>query len=205
MQNPMEVLALFLFSSLINRNFISIFFLIFANESYLTNGYLDTVIDWIPRMRSIHLSDLPTFLQTTDPNDVIFNFLLEVVERATKALGLVIQTFNMLEQEVLDALSTMFPQAYVIGPLQPLVNHSPNDPLKSSGYSLWKEEVECLQWLNSKAPNSMIYMNFGIIRAFTSEILKKLYFTTSKPTLPILPSYFTTHPTSQFLFLYTAH
>ncbi|KAK7822074.1 7-deoxyloganetin glucosyltransferase [Quercus suber] len=59
-----------------------------------------------------------------------------VVKRATKASGLVIQTFNVLEQEVLDALSTMFPHAYVIGPLQPPVNHSPNDPLKSSGYSL---------------------------------------------------------------------
>ena len=68
-------------------------------------------------MRSIHLSDLPTFLQTTDPNDVIFNYLLEVLERATKGSGLVIQTFNMLEQEVLDAFSTMFPQVYAIGPL----------------------------------------------------------------------------------------
>ena len=49
----------------------------------------------------------------------------------------------------------------------------------------------------------MIYMNFGSIRAFPSGILKKLYFTTSKSTLPILPFHFTTHPTSQFLFLYT--
>ncbi|KAL4602636.1 hypothetical protein ACB092_10G067500 [Castanea dentata] len=79
------------------------------DESYLTNGYWDMVIDWIPGMRSIRLRDLPSFVQTTDPNDVIFNFVIEAVESAPKASGLVIQTFNVLEKEVLDALSTMFP------------------------------------------------------------------------------------------------
>ena len=34
---------------------------------------------------------------------------------------------------------------------------------------------------------------------------KKLYFTPSKPTLSIIPSHFTTHLTSQFLFLHTTH
>ena len=81
-------------------------------------------------MRSIRLRDLPSFVQTTDPNDVIFNFVIEVVERAPKASGLFIQTFNVLEKEVLDALSTMFPYVYAIGPLQSLLNCLPNDPLE---------------------------------------------------------------------------
>ena len=44
-----------------------------------------------------------------------------------------------------------------------------------------------------------------IIRALASTMPKNFYFTTSKPTLSILPSHFRTHPTSQFLFLYTTH
>ena len=140
---------------------------LFADKSYLTNGYLDTVIDWIPGMRGIRLKDLPSQVWIIDPNDAIFKFVIETAERAPMASGIVIQTFDALEQEVLDALLTMFPHVYAIGPLQPLLNHLPNDPLKSIGYSLWEEENECLQWLNSKVPNSVIYVNFGSIVVVT--------------------------------------
>jgi hypothetical protein len=58
-------------------------FFVFADESFLTNGYLDTVIDWIPGIRSIRLRDFPSFVQTIDPNDVIFNFVIEAVERSS--------------------------------------------------------------------------------------------------------------------------
>ena len=151
--------------------FLFLFFSFLADKSYLSNGYLDIVIDWIPGMRDIRLKDLPSFVRTTDPNDIIFNFISESVERAPKASGIVVHTFNALEQEVLDALSTMFPRVHAIGPLQPLLNHIPNDPLESAGYSLWKEESECLQWLNSKASNSVIYVNFGSVTVITPQQL----------------------------------
>ncbi|XP_059459406.1 7-deoxyloganetin glucosyltransferase-like [Corylus avellana] len=137
------------------------------DECYLTNGYLDTIIDWIPGMRDIRLKDLPSYVRTTDPNDVIFKLAIEGVESALKASGIVIHTFDTLEQEVLDALSPMFPRVYAIGPLQLLLNHLPNDPLKSIRYSLWEEETECLRWLNTKAPNSVVYVNFGSIAVMT--------------------------------------
>ena len=39
--------------------------------------------------------------------------------------------------------------------------------MESIGYGSWKEETECLNWLNSKAPNSMIYVSFGSIAVMT--------------------------------------
>jgi hypothetical protein len=145
----------------------------FADESYLTNGYLDTVINWIPGMRDIRLRDLPSFLRTTDPDDVIFKFIIESVERAPRASAIVIHTFDALEQQVLDALSPMFPRVYAAGPLQLLLNHSHNDheSLKSIGYNLWIEETECLHWLNFKPPNSVLYVNFGSITVMTPQQL----------------------------------
>ncbi|KAL0015324.1 hypothetical protein SO802_002393 [Lithocarpus litseifolius] len=77
------------------------------DESYFTNGYLDTVIDWIPGMKNIRLRDLPSLVQTIDPNDAVFKLVIEAAERAPKASGIVIHTFSALEKEVLDALSTM--------------------------------------------------------------------------------------------------
>ncbi|XP_059449601.1 7-deoxyloganetin glucosyltransferase-like [Corylus avellana] len=141
------------------------------DESYLTNGYLDTVLDWVPGMREIRLRDLPTSIRTTDPNDAFFKMAADAVERAPKASGVVVHTFDALEQEVLDALSPMFPCVYAIGPQQLLLNHSSNDSLKSIGYSLWNEETECLDWLSFKAPNSVIYVNFGSIAVITPQQL----------------------------------
>jgi hypothetical protein len=97
--------------------------------------------------------------------------LKQYIETAPKAAGIVVHTFDALEREVLDALSPMFPSVYAIGPQQLLLNHLPNDPLKSTGYSLWKEETECLDWLNSKVPNSVIYVNFGSVIVITPQQL----------------------------------
>ena len=95
-------------------------------------------------MRDIRLRDLLNFIQTTNPNDVMFKFIIEAIERAPKAATFIVQTFDALEHEVLDALYPMFPRLYVIGPLQLLLNHSHNDHFKSIGYNLWVEETECL-------------------------------------------------------------
>jgi hypothetical protein len=122
-------------------------------------------------MRNIRLRDLPSYVRTTDPNDPVFKMVIEAVERAPTAAGIVVHSFDALEQEVLDALSPILPHVYAIGPQQLLLNHSPNDPLKSTGYSLWKEETECLNWLNSKAPNSVVYVNFGSITVITPQQL----------------------------------
>jgi len=67
---------------------------LFADESYLTNGYLDTVIDWIPGMRDIRLRDLPSTFLITDPNDPYFKLTVEAVETAPKASGIVVHTFD---------------------------------------------------------------------------------------------------------------
>ncbi|PQP98813.1 7-deoxyloganetin glucosyltransferase-like isoform X1 [Prunus yedoensis var. nudiflora] len=58
------------------------------DESCFTNGYLDTVIDWIPGMRDIRLRDLPTFLRTTNPDEIVFNFIMEATDRAHEASAL---------------------------------------------------------------------------------------------------------------------
>ncbi|CAL9013388.1 unnamed protein product [Prunus brigantina] len=140
------------------------------DESCFTNGYLDTVIDWIPGMRDIRLRDLPTVLQTTNADDTMFNFVMEATDRAHEASAVVLHTFDALEPDVLDALSSMLPHVYTVGPLQLHLNQIPEHPLKM-GYSLWKEETECLEWLNTKRPNSVVYVNFGSIAVMTPERL----------------------------------
>ncbi|KAK1576923.1 hypothetical protein Q3G72_017520 [Acer saccharum] len=118
------------------------------DPSDLTNGYLNTVIDWIPGMEGKKLKDLPTFIRTTDPDDFMMNFCLGEVENALNASALIFNTIYDLEGEILEAVSSTYPPIYTIGPLQLLLNHEISDDDNSlSGIksNLWKEQPGCLE------------------------------------------------------------
>nr|XP_027094994.1 7-deoxyloganetin glucosyltransferase-like [Coffea arabica] len=138
---------------------------------YLTNGYLDTVLDWIPGLEGIRLKDLPSFLRTTNPDDFVLKFMMEETQRARKASAIIINTYQPLEHGVLDALSSYLPSIYTIGPLHLLENHVHDKSLTDIQSNLWKEEPECLEWLDSKDPNSVVYVNFGSIAILSQAVL----------------------------------
>ncbi|KAK4803949.1 hypothetical protein SAY86_003766 [Trapa natans] len=141
------------------------------DATYLTNGYLDTVIDWIPQMKNITLKYLPSFIRTTDPADGMLEFTKRETSRATRASAILLNTFYDLEHEVLDGFKTMLPPVHPIGPLQYLLDDLPESDLKLMGSNLWKEDQECLHWLDSKEPSSVVYVNFGSITVVTAEQL----------------------------------
>ncbi|PKI31230.1 hypothetical protein CRG98_048380 [Punica granatum] len=144
------------------------------DESYLTNGFLETKIDWIPGMTNMRLHDMPSFFRTTDPDDFVFHFMMDTTARFDKASATIIHTFEPLEADVLSALSSMFSRTvYAIGPFQLLIDRilENGNHLKHMGCSLWKEDVECLEWLDSQKPESVLYINFGSITFLTSQQL----------------------------------
>lgn len=97
------------------------------------------------------------------------NFAIGECQRAFKASAIVINTFDDLEHEVLNAMQSMFHNIYSIGSLSLLVNRLQNTSLNATGSNLWKEERECLDWLATKEPNSVVYVNFGSITVMTAQ------------------------------------
>ncbi|XP_068323435.1 (R)-mandelonitrile beta-glucosyltransferase-like [Pyrus communis] len=99
-------------------------------------------------------------------------FLRVEIGRYHRASSFILNTFYAFEHEVLDALSTLLPPIYSVGPLHLQLNQIPAESeLKSIGSNLWTEEPECLEWLDSKEPNSVVYVNFGSITVMTEEQL----------------------------------
>ncbi|KAI9120510.1 hypothetical protein K1719_007543 [Acacia pycnantha] len=145
------------------------------DESYLTNGYLEHKIDWIPGMRHIKLKDLPTFLRTTDPNDLLFHFIIELTKEAHRATAICFHTFDELEGEAVKALSFIYSiPLYTIGPYPSFLSQiQQTDQLLSLKSNLWKEETQCLDWLELKEPRSVLYVNFGSWAIISPE---QLYF-----------------------------
>lgn len=139
-------------------------------ETELKNGYLETTaIDFIPGMKGISLKDLPTQLRVTSCDDFLFTFIRREIERTHKVNGIILNTFDRLEHDVLNGLHQMFPKVLTVGPLQLALNQIPkNSPLHSINSNLWKDEPECLAWLTTKAAKSVIYVNYGSITVMSS-------------------------------------
>ncbi|GAV63591.1 UDPGT domain-containing protein [Cephalotus follicularis] len=142
-------------------------------ESNITNESLDTVIDFITGIEGITMRYIPTFFRMTDPDDIVLKFIAIEVERMKRASGIIIHTYDALEHDVLLALSSMLPPVYSIGPLSHLANQIQNDDLNllGSNLNLWLEDSQCLEWLDSKEPNSVVYVSFGSITVMTSDQL----------------------------------
>ncbi|WMV26987.1 hypothetical protein MTR67_020372 [Solanum verrucosum] len=141
------------------------------DASDLTNGYLETALDWIPGMKGIRLRDLPTLLRSTNPDDFLFNYLIQETDRSKLASAIVINTFDPLEKEVLETLQALLSPVYTIGPLHFLLKHIEDRNLECLGSNLWKEEPKTVEWLDSKKPNSVVYVNFGSITVMTANQL----------------------------------
>nr|AYC63483.1 UDP-glycosyltransferase [Scoparia dulcis] len=141
------------------------------DESQMTNGHLESKLDWVPGMKNIRLRDFPSFIRTTDPDDIMVNYNILQTANALRAKAVIINTFDELEKDVLDAIRQRFDQVCTIGPLQLLEHEIENPDVKSIGSSLWKEDDACIEWLNQKAPNSVLYVNFGSITVLSPNQL----------------------------------
>ncbi|KAL7107710.1 hypothetical protein ACP275_06G071700 [Erythranthe tilingii] len=159
-----------------------------ADTSCLTNGYLETVIEGIPNMEGMRIRDIPSFIRTTNKDDIyMVKFVLQETKRAKRASAIVLNTFEELERETINALSSILPPIYPIGPLNLIEKHVIEDKgLNLLGSNLWKEDQECLKWLDAKEPNSVVYVNFGSITVMTPDQLNEFAWGLANSKQPFL-------------------
>ena len=143
------------------------------DEAQLTNGYLDTPVPEAPGMsRHMRLRDFPSFICTTDRDDVMLNFLLHHSEQAARADAVIVNTVDELEEPALDAMRAILPPVYTIDPLNLLTDKGEDDGgLAGIRASLWKEDTSCLEWLDGREPRSVVYVNFGSITTMSADEL----------------------------------
>ncbi|KAL8476204.1 hypothetical protein ACS0TY_028749 [Phlomoides rotata] len=161
----------------------------FNNEDYLIDGTLNTRVDWISGMGpDVRLKDLPSFIRTTDPNDIMFEFLGEEAQSCLKASSIIFNTFKEFEKEALDTVISKFNYSsfYTTGPLPLLAKHMPKSEANSFNSSLWKPDSKVLEWLDEKAPGSVVYVNYGSITTMTGKHLQEFAWGLAKSNMPFL-------------------
>ena len=131
-------------------------------------------VDWAPGMsRHMRLKDFPSFLRTTDPNDVLLTFQLHEVERSESAAAVIVNSFDELERPALDAMRAIIPAVYTIGPLASVAEQvvPAGGPLDAISCDLWREDPACLAWLDGRKPRSVVYVNYGSVTVMSGEEL----------------------------------
>ncbi|CAK9152614.1 unnamed protein product [Ilex paraguariensis] len=147
------------------------------DDDYLTNGTLDTPIDWVTGLSNIRQRDLPSFIQTTNPNDIMFHFMRLETEDCLKAPAIIFNNFEELEREALQAVVSKFnfPNIYPIGPLSLLEQkYVPKSLSESLNSSFWKQDSKVFDWLESREPESVLYVNYGCVAVMSTQHFREL-------------------------------
>uniref|UniRef100_A0A0D9XRQ5 Glycosyltransferase n=1 Tax=Leersia perrieri TaxID=77586 RepID=A0A0D9XRQ5_9ORYZ len=137
---------------------------------------LETIIDWIPGMPPIQLGEISGFLRKTeDPDNFGLRFNEIETKNCAKADALILNTFDDLEADVLAALRANYPRIYTIGPIGSLHHHLKDEidddasTGSNSSLSLWRQDTECLAWLDKQEPGTVVYVSFGSHAVLTLE------------------------------------
>lgn len=112
----------------------------------------------LPRAMSMRDCDLlPPFREAVKGNpDSVKDIFTNLVRHFDQCSLAVVNSFYEMEGEMLDHLERTFGKpVWSIGPLLPK-----NTTSSSSGSSSFSDS-DCLKWLNSREPESVIYINFG--------------------------------------------
>lgn len=127
----------------------------------------EDIIDYIPGVKSIKPTDLPSYIQSNDTNMVVNR----IIERAFKEVRnvdfIICNTVQKLEPETISALQKYQP-TYAIGPI-----FSPGFTNTSVSTSLWSE-FDCTDWLDTKLHGSVLYVSFGSYAHTSKETIVEI-------------------------------
>ncbi|KAJ1409475.1 UDP-glucuronosyl/UDP-glucosyltransferase [Sesbania bispinosa] len=105
-------------------------------------------------------NEIPEFLHPFSPIPLLKTLVMQQFERLSKTFCIFMDTFEELEQDYIDYLSKFF----LIRPVGPLFKNpkSLSTSTKICGDS-FKVDDDCIDWLNSRSPASVVYICFGTI------------------------------------------
>ncbi|KAF3431327.1 hypothetical protein FNV43_RR26058 [Rhamnella rubrinervis] len=129
----------------------------------------------IPGLPPLNLDDLPSFLKFPEGYPYYLAMKLGQFSNLEMADWVFANTFEEIEGEVAKGIWDLWP-GKLIGPMVPsayLDGRIKDD--QGYGASLWKPlSEECITWLETKPPKSVMYVSFGSMVSLTEEQIEEI-------------------------------
>ncbi|KAL8097144.1 hypothetical protein AgCh_030297 [Apium graveolens] len=138
----------------------------------LTNGSDEFFVPNIPHKVKLCLSQIPPYVREEGETEFA-KMLTEALESEWRSHGVIINSFYELEPEYADHYRNVLNgKAWHIGPLS-LCNRSLEEKAQRGKQAAINAD-DCLKWLDSKSPNSVLYICFGSFTKFPNEQLHEI-------------------------------
>lgn len=122
----------------------------------------------LPCMPLLKYDEIPDFLHPSSPFPFIGRLILSQFKNLSKPFCVLMDTFQELEPDSINSMSKF----YMIKPVGPLFV-KPKASNTSIRGDLLKAD-DCIEWLNSKSPASVVYISFGSIAYIGQEQVDEL-------------------------------
>ncbi|KAH9317477.1 hypothetical protein KI387_019246 [Taxus chinensis] len=135
-------------------------FVSFWAQSVMAYSTRRELINYIPGVPALKLTDLPSFFQESDVSTLIHTHIYQAFQSSREADWIVSNTVDELESRTIQELQLQSRIPFLsVGPLLPsaLLEGGGKDEM---GTSMWAE-TDCTSWLDGKAKASVIYVSFG--------------------------------------------
>ncbi|KAL0559713.1 hypothetical protein IC582_000080 [Cucumis melo] len=129
-------------------------------------------IPYLPGDIKLTKMKLPIFVRENTENE-FSKLITKVKESESCCYGVVVNSFYELEAEYVDCYKDVLGRkAWPIGPLS--LTNKKTQEITQRGRESAIDEHECLKWLDSQKPDSVVYICFGSLAKFNSAQLKEI-------------------------------
>ncbi|GMI69721.1 UDP-glucosyl transferase 85A2 [Hibiscus trionum] len=142
---------------------------------------MDRLITSVPGMETfLRCRDLPSFCRASDTMDSTLQRISQDTRKNFEGHGLLLNTFEDLEGDILSHMRTKAPKIYTVGPLhlhlRTRLSDSSRTLLDQSSNSFHEVDRSCLPWLDKQPKGSVIYVSFGSLAVLSSEEVIEFWF-----------------------------
>ncbi|KNA09036.1 hypothetical protein SOVF_157320 [Spinacia oleracea] len=135
------------------------------------------LIPHLPHEVKLMKSQLPKMMRGDLDMDIVntkwMEIFVQAMETESKSYGVIFNSFYELEPQYADYYRNVIGRkAWSIGPVS-LCNRE-NEAKFQRGEDSCIDEHECLNWLNSKNPNSVVYICFGSLAQVSNSQLEEI-------------------------------
>lgn len=142
----------------------------FVHKLSAEGADLDELVQSVEGTESfLRRRDLPSLCRDAkSPDDPRLQIMTRVTDNACRGRALIVNTFESLEAPMLSRLRSFCPTVYPIGPIHILCKNQ-------DSASLWQQDRDCIKWLDSQQPKSVVYVSFGSVAMMSRQEMMELW------------------------------